>query len=100
MAGLWAVQGDGDSHGGGALNADADSAPHTVFINGRPVVVNLSHAAPDSLCEIVGPPHCDPFTTSGSSTVTCYGKPAHRNGDSRVCGATTVVTHQTTVFIG
>jgi uncharacterized Zn-binding protein involved in type VI secretion len=100
MSQLWAVQGDADSHGGGALNADADSSPHTVFINNLPVVVNLSHAAADSLCRPQDTPHCDPYTTSGSGTVTCYGKPVHRNGDSRVCGATTVVTHQTTVFVG
>jgi len=39
-------------------------------------------------------------TAEGSGTVFCYGAPVHRNGDLRKCGATTVVTGQSTVKVG
>lgn len=42
--------------------------------------------------------HCNPQTSSGSPSVFGYSKNAHRNGDLRDCGATTVVEGQSTVF--
>jgi uncharacterized Zn-binding protein involved in type VI secretion len=98
MSQLWAVEGDPNSHGGGALTA---TNPKTVFVNNIAVIDHgPDSAAPDSLCGDDGGAHCSPNTASGSGTVYVYGKPVHRQGDSRVCGATTVVTHQSTVFVG
>ena len=94
---LWAVIGDEDSAGGGALTGDADSSPHTVKINNIPVIVHLSNASPDSNCP--ASPHCNPHTDAHSPTVFAYGKPAVRHDDARVCGDTTVVSHQSTVFV-
>lgn len=95
-AGLWAVEGDNNTHGNGALIA---SNPQTVFINNIPVIEVEDNSNPDSLCDPVGPPHCNPYSTEGSGDVFVYNNPVHRNSDSRVCGATTVVTNQSTVFV-
>jgi uncharacterized Zn-binding protein involved in type VI secretion len=97
MAELWAVAGDPDSHGGGALNADIGG---TVFINGKAAIVVGDSAGADSLCVPDGGAHCAPSATSGSGTVFCYGLAVHRNGDSRACGATTTVVGESTVFVG
>jgi len=97
MSQLWAVDGDPNSHGSGGLIPSGS----TVYINGKLVIVHGSDAAnPYDLCIPVGGAHCGPSTSSGSGTVNCYGKPVHRNGDSRACGASTVVTGQSTVFSG
>jgi uncharacterized Zn-binding protein involved in type VI secretion len=97
MGHLWAVAGDPNSHGGGGLHADN---PQTVFVNGIAVIDHGPDSAdPDSLCFDIGPPHCSPDTAGGSGTVFVYNKPAHRQDDPRVCGATTVVTNQATVFL-
>ena len=98
MAQLWAVVGDNNTDGGGSLTLSGDSSPDTVFIGGIAVIVGTTDANPDSQCDIVGPPHCDPFSTAFSGTVFAYGKGAHRNNDARVCGATTIVSNQSTVF--
>ncbi len=95
MSELWAVEGDGNTHGGGNL---ISASPGTVFVNGIKVIEHPDLAAPDALCP--APPHCSPNTSGGSSTVFVYGNPAHRHGDGRICGATTIVTGQSTVFIG
>lgn len=98
MAELWAVDGDPNTDGGGGLTPAHGS---TVKINNLAVIVNgPDHADPDDICPIAGPPHCDPMTSSGSGTVSCYGFPVHRKGDTRVCGATTVVVGQSTVKVG
>jgi len=91
---LWAVQGDPNSHGGGELIADN---PQTVFINNIPVIEHDDPANPDSFCP--APLHCNPETAEGSPNVFVYGKPVHRQDDDRVCGATTIVELQSTVFI-
>lgn len=96
MAELWAVKGDPNSHGGGELNADGNSSPQTVKINGKFVIVHESTAAGDDL----GHPLPPTDTAEGSGTVFCYGSPVHRHGDSRKCGATTNVTGQSTVKVG
>lgn len=95
MAELWAVEGDPNTHGGGNLIA---ANPQTVFVNGIPVIEHEDPAFPDGLCPAA--PHCSPNTAEGSSTVFVYGKPVHRNNDDRVCGAKTIVTNQSTVFVG
>lgn len=67
---LWAVVGDPCDHGSG----DLSNTGTTVKIEGKLVIVD-SHdpAAPDDLCELVGPPHCSPDTNQGSPTVSAYG---------------------------
>lgn len=92
---LWAVRGDPNSHGAGDLIADN---PRTVFINNIPVIEHSDPAAPDALCPPVGPPHCNPETAEGSPDVFVYNNPVHRHDDSRICGATTIVVNQSTVF--
>jgi uncharacterized Zn-binding protein involved in type VI secretion len=93
MGELVSVQGDENSHVGGALHASNNSGK--VWINGKKVVYINSTADGDLLHP---PPPTDSLT--GSSKVFCEGIPIHRNNDLRVCGATTVVTGQTKVFAG
>jgi uncharacterized Zn-binding protein involved in type VI secretion len=85
------------------LLADADSSPHTVFINNIPIISGLSNADPDNKSPDIidggDSPHDDPYSAAGSPTVFCYNKPAHRNGDPRACGATTIVSGQSSVFL-
>jgi len=65
---LWAVEGDGNSHGGGALSASGS----TVKIGGIKVIVHTPDAgAADSLCPI-DPDHCSTPTNGGSGNVNCY----------------------------
>ncbi len=98
MSELVAIMGDPNSHGNGQLLASNNTGK--VFIGGIKVVYVGSSASPDDLCIPIGPPHCDPVSTGGSSKVTCEGIAIHRNNDSRVCGAVTVVTGNTKVFAG
>lgn len=100
MAELWAVVGDENTDGAGALTLSGDSSPGTLYVNGKQVIVGTTDANPDDLCIPVGPPHCNPQSSAVSGTVFAYGKGAHRNNDARVCGALTVVTNQSTVFVG
>lgn len=94
---LVSVQGDMNSHGGGALNADTQSK---VFISGKLIVCVDSSAMPDNDCPDLGGNHCNPRATQGSSKVFIGGKAIHRHGDSRSCGATTIAQGQTRVNIG
>ena len=67
---LWAVEGDINDHGDGALIA---ATGHSVFINGIAVIVHgPDPAVPDALCPIIGAPHCNPQTAQGSDNVFCY----------------------------
>lgn len=66
---LWAVHGDPNSHGQGNLVASGNK----VFINGKPVIINAPDGAnPDTLCDLIGPPHCGPSTAAGSGNVFAY----------------------------
>jgi hypothetical protein len=66
---LWAVQGDPNSHGGGALSASGSG----VFVESTPVIVHApDSAAPDALCIPIGGLHCAPATASGSPDVFAY----------------------------
>jgi len=63
---LVSVDGDPNSHGGGALNAGSNK----VFINNKAVVNHTPDgAAPDSLCAPLGGAHCGPVTGQGSPDV-------------------------------
>jgi uncharacterized Zn-binding protein involved in type VI secretion len=43
--------------------------------------------------------HCQPRTAEGSSNTWAYSKQDHRNNDSRICGAKTIVVGQSTVWV-
>ncbi len=43
--------------------------------------------------------HCQPKTAEGSGDTYCYSFKDHTHGMKRVCGATTVVIGQKTVFV-
>lgn len=62
----WAVQGDGNTDGGGALIASQTF----VTINGIPVILLGDTAAPDGLCPEPGGPHCAPAAAGGDPLVT------------------------------
>ncbi len=67
---LWAVDGDPNSHGDGALIHSGS----TVHVQGILVIVHApDQASPDDLCIPIGEPHCDPFTAAGSGDVFAYG---------------------------
>lgn len=93
---LIAVKDDQNTHIGGELLASGGSSPQKVFINGKPVIVHPSPAKPDLLFHPLPPTD----TAEGSGKVFIYGLPVHRNGDKRLCGASTVVTGQSKVFAG
>lgn len=92
MGELASVKGDPNSHGGGAL--DASNTNGKMFIQGKEIVVVGSSAAGDLLL------HPNPASASGSSKMFVNGISVHRNGDSRTCGAATVVVGQNKVFVG
>ena len=63
---LIAVNGDPNSHGGGALNASSKK----VYCGGILVVIHKADsAAPDALCVPIGGAHCGPSTAQGSPNV-------------------------------
>lgn len=65
---LTAIDGNLNSHGGGALQA----ANPNVYIGGKLVVINApNNASPDAFCPI--PPHCNPKTAGGSPNVFIGG---------------------------
>jgi uncharacterized Zn-binding protein involved in type VI secretion len=90
---LVSIQGNPNTHGGGELIADN---PQTVTVENIPIIELVDPASPDALCPI--PPHCNPASSSGSPNVFVYNNPIHRDQDSRICGAVTIVDSQTTVF--
>jgi hypothetical protein len=92
---LWAVQGDPNTDGDGALIA---TNPQTVFVSNIPVIVDSpDHAEADDSCPGFG--HCDPYTAQGSPNVFAYNIPVHRHDDLRICEARTVVINQNSVFV-
>ena len=62
---LWAVEGDADTHGGGALVASQGF----IRIAGKLVILVGDSAAPDSLCPTLGGAHCNPYASSGDSSI-------------------------------
>jgi hypothetical protein len=67
---LWAVIGDPNTDGDGALIPSGAS----VFIEGKLIIVHApDDAEPDDLCPIIGGPHCEPMTAEGSGTTFAYG---------------------------
>ena len=92
---LFAVEGDNNSHGGGSLLQTASKT----YIEGRLVAIEVTNANPDNLCPIASI-HCNPATSSYSSSVFIEGHPVHRVGDSRICGAVTVETNCHKTYCG
>jgi len=68
---LASVQGDGNTHGGGALGATVNDG--TVFVNNKKLVLKGSNASPDALCPPLGPPHCNPTSVGASGDVFACG---------------------------
>jgi len=66
---LWAVLGDPNSHGDGALINSFTG----VNINGLPVIVHTPDSAePDALCIPLNGSHCFPMTAGGSDVTYAY----------------------------
>lgn len=66
---LWAVEGDGNSHGSGELVAVTGT---TVYVENSLVIVHgPDNAFPDNLCPI-DDMHCTPFTGEGSGDTLLY----------------------------
>lgn len=64
---LVSVDGDLNTHGGGALIASSGA---TTFINGKRIVTTGSSALPDGLCSSFGSTqHCDPKAIGSSPDV-------------------------------
>ena len=63
---LIAVEGDECTHGNGALISTSNTS---FCIEGKRVIVVGDYAFPDTLCYIVGPPHCRPIPITGSGDV-------------------------------
>jgi len=91
MAELWAVEGDPSDHGEGRFK---EPARKTVFVEKKPVIVKGDEANGDN----AGHPNSKAEGTS--DTVFAYNIKAHRNKDTRDCGAKTIVEKQSTVFVG
>ena len=79
---------DTNSHGNGKIIPQVT----TVLINGLLASVVGDNSTPDNF------PHDNPKTSTGSETIIIEGKPAHRKGDSRICGATTVTGSPNVLF--
>jgi hypothetical protein len=62
---LWAVNGDNNTDGGGALI----SSQTWVTIEGKGIIINNDNAAPDTLCFTVGGDHCNPIADGFSNLV-------------------------------
>ena len=75
------------SHGAGPILTTTVN----VFVNGKPIAVLLDPAsAPCGLFDpVTHPLGANPIATKASATVFAGGKPVHRIGDLRICGATT-----------
>lgn len=69
---LWSVVGDTNTDGDGALTLSGDSETGTVYINNIQVIVGVTDASPDTLCYVVGPPHCNPQSSGVSENVFAY----------------------------
>jgi hypothetical protein len=66
-----ALNGDTNSHGGGALRATVTVGK--VRANSKPVIIVNDPASPDGLCPVVGAPHCNPKATGHSPNVRAGG---------------------------
>lgn len=65
------IQGDPNTHGGGALRATETVGK--VRIGGIPVILQQDPASPDALCPPLGGNHCSPNASSASPNVRAGG---------------------------
>tara|TARA_B100000035_G_scaffold235645_1_gene203893 strand:+ start:592 stop:903 length:312 start_codon:yes stop_codon:yes gene_type:complete len=65
------IQGDPNTHGGGALRATETVGK--VRIGGIPVILQQDPASPDALCPPLGGAHCSPNASSASPNVRAGG---------------------------
>jgi uncharacterized Zn-binding protein involved in type VI secretion len=63
---LWAVEGDGDSHGGGGL---VPGVIANMWINGKRAIGVGDAAGADALCGSLHGDHCNPSATTGDIAV-------------------------------
>jgi uncharacterized Zn-binding protein involved in type VI secretion len=61
------VEGDTNTHGGGALRATQTAGK--VRVGGKSVIILNDPASPDSLCPPLGGAHCSPKASSASPNV-------------------------------
>jgi uncharacterized Zn-binding protein involved in type VI secretion len=74
--------GDSNQAGGTIMNGAS-----TVFANGQKVGLHTSQISPHApWSKKSHPPHKNAFTTNGSPTVFCEGKPVLRVGSGNTCG--------------
>lgn len=67
---LWAVEGDENNHGDGAL---VPVTGDTVFVENKLVIVHgPDNAFPDDFCPTLGGDHCAPLTAEGSGNTLIY----------------------------
>jgi uncharacterized Zn-binding protein involved in type VI secretion len=92
MSKLAAVKDDKSDH----LNDPLKNSQTTVFAEGKEIIVQ------DDRSETGDAQGHTPFNIAqdASGTVFISGKPIHRKDDLRNCGAKTIVTGQSTVFVG
>jgi len=65
------VEGDTNTHGGGALRATQTAGK--VRVGGKPVIILDDPASPDGKCPIPGGAHCNPKASSASPNVRAGG---------------------------
>lgn len=83
-----------DEQQGALINSQS-----TVFAGNILIIVKDDSAQPDKVfIDNHTPPHDNPKAIQGSSNVFVANKPVHRKDDMRICGASTVVVGQSTVF--
>jgi hypothetical protein len=71
---LASVLDDPNSHGRGQLTASNNTG--SVFVGGKLLVLLDSGSQPDLLCQVIGPPHCNPRASSASPDVFACDGPA------------------------
>jgi hypothetical protein len=77
---LASVKDDTNTHGQGALTASNNDG--SVWIAGKLVVLLDSGSQEDLLCQVIGPPHCNPRASSASPNVFACGGPKPSPGSA------------------
>lgn len=91
MSELAAVFQDKNEHEEGKLLCDNTNGK--CFVEGKLICVINSNSEPD------GAGHPNPKAATGSSKMFVNGLAVHRNNDLRDCGAKTIVTGQTSLYV-
>lgn len=94
MSELVAVFGDKNSHNDGDLQCDNN--PGKMYVQGKLVALKDCSALADSLSHT--PDQTKP--SQGTGKLWVNGIQVHLNGQSRYCGASTIVTNQSKLYSG